>query len=181
MPGVSVFRAHGRTSRDISIRTASPWLTTILVAMAASCSTASTKVDSMGDGSVDRAEIGTGPADCHRPLTDHGPFGDCPATFADDGWRTNVCSFVSGTFMPLVTERTCNGYRVRSFAFGTHSWSCYYDATALTLVAADYTDDTPDLCGDTSAYEVLGDIPPGKCTATASEDMPCGPLDAGGQ
>ena len=176
MQDCRAFRAHGHSAPDISIRIASPWLMTILIAMASSCSNKSTEAGSMGDGSVDTPEIGT-PVDCHRPLTEHGPFGDCPPTFMDDGWKKNVCPI----FATLVDEKTCDGYRVRSFGFGTHSWACYYDAPALTLVAAEYTDDTTDLCGFTSDHEVLGEIPPGKCTATVTVDMPCGPTDGGGQ
>jgi hypothetical protein len=180
MQDCRAFRAGGCTAPDISIRIASPWLMTILIAMAFSCSNKTIEPGSMGDGSVDMPEIGT-PADCHRPLTEHGPFGDCPSTFADDGWKQSVCQFFSATFMPWVSERTCDGYRARSFGFGSHSWVCYYDATTLTLVAADYTDDVADLCNSTTSYEVLGDIPPGKCTASVMVDMPCGPLDGGGQ
>lgn len=130
----------------------------------------------MGDASADQ-----GPGDCNRPLTEHGPFGDCPATFADDGWKPNVCSFFSATFMSYVYERTCDGYRVRTFDLGNHRWSCYYHASSLTLVAADYIDDVPDLCGFTSSQEVLGVIPLGQCTAIVTLDMPCGPVDGGGQ
>jgi len=167
-------RARGGAAPDISIRIVSLALTTLMAAMAGGCSH---DTGSMAHGIVDDPE----PVGCYRPLTQHGPFGDCPATFADDGWKANVCQFVSATFMPYVSERTCDGYRVRSFDFGTHSWGCYYDATTLTLVAADYTDDVPDLCNSTTSYEVLGDIPAGKCTTTVMLDMPCGPLDGGGQ
>jgi hypothetical protein len=173
MRGFSVFRARGKRARDISIRIVSS-LTTVLAVTAGSCT--DTKAGSMGDASLDR-----GLTDCHLPLAEHGPFGDCPATFADDGWKARVCDFISPTFMPNVSERTCDGYRVRSFGFGTHSWACYYESTALTLVAAEYTDDTNDLCNFTAYHEVLGDIPPGKCAASVMVDMPCGPLDAGGQ
>ena len=190
MSAFSLFRVRAATTPDISIRIVS-LLTTVLAATTGSCSSVrDNKAGSMGDASVDHGPTATneagsmgdapvdhGPTDCHLPLTEHGPFGDCPATFADDGWKARVCDM----FMPYVSERTCDGYRVRGFDFGTHRWACYYESTALTLVAAEYTDDTTDLCNFTSYYEVLGDIPPGKCAASVMVDMPCGPGDGGGQ
>jgi hypothetical protein len=169
----SVFRASGGTAPDISIRIVSLWLTVLLAATVVSCS--------HDPGSAPREVVDPPPVVCYRPLTEHGPFGDCPATFAEDGWKANVCRFSPAAFTPNVSERTCDGYRARSFGFGTHSWGCYYDATTLPLVGADYADDVPDLCNSISSYEVLGSIPTGNCMASVMLDMPCGPLDGGAE
>jgi hypothetical protein len=126
------------------------------------------------------AEADAGDASCHEPLDASQPFGPCPTTFDDSSWKTkSICALYPAM---QASEQTCDGYRSRLIPLSTHAWTCYYDPTALTLVAAHFQDDIPDIGDRGNCYEVtLGEIPsPGTCSPPVNVGMPwCDSPEAG--
>jgi hypothetical protein len=132
-------------------------------------------------GPSDRGVIG--PDGCHLPIDAAQPFGNgthpaCPLRFDDQSWIAMLCPFPSA-----VDEQQCGGYRSRRFDLGTHSWTCYYDPAALTLVAGEFINDVDSFCDGSSSRVVLGQIPTaGTCAPRTTIAVPCnndGGVDSG--
>lgn len=119
-----------------------------------------------------------GIADCHLAIDASLPF-NCTPTFDDPSWRHGICD-TPWTYGLAVRERLCGGFQSRSFDFGTHRWTCYYDPTTLVLVGGEFSDDINSFCDHTNYVVAAGDVPAVSCNTPFVESLPCG-LDAGGQ
>lgn len=77
-------------------------------------------------------------------------------------------------FLPArVHEASCTGYRVRSFGFGTHVFTCWYESSGQTLVGAEFIDDVSTFCNRTSNALVAGDLPTVSCIPLTEIADPC--------
>jgi len=136
-------------------------------------------------------------SDYALPLDAAQPWGSCPATFEDAGWRAQISCGSSGGGgaggtapgtggppLDVVSETTCTGYVSRTFDLGfrTHGFTCFYDAASRALVAVQSYDDGPNLrdgCGNKSWRISAGAVPPmGVCDAPKTLDNPCDAPDA---
>ena len=81
---------------------------------------------------------------CLIPIDAPLPF-ECGPSFGDGTWRRSFCPPISVPFdFVFASEQVCTGYLSRSFDFGTHRWTCYYDPASGALVAGTFVDDTDD-------------------------------------
>lgn len=133
------------------------------------------EVASPDAGGTDAHDGGT---DCHLPIDGPLPF-ICTSAFDDPSWQHGICDS-PGPFAPAVRERLCGGFQSRSFDYGTHRWTCYYDPSTLALVGGEFSNDVPSYCGNTTYYVTAGDVPATSCNNPFVQSPPC-PSDGGGQ
>jgi hypothetical protein len=95
----------------------------------------------------------------------------CPLAFTGTACQTSVVAGLPAS----VVEQQCEGYRARNYGFGIFAYRCYFDPTALTVVAAEYFDDAPRFCGQSHGI-TYGVVPPaGTCDPAVTVVQPCLP------